>query len=62
MSHDANETETYGDYSVDDEDQLQPEDTLDEGGDPLDDGNTPPDESTTLPKISPVCRAWCAPM
>jgi hypothetical protein len=44
MSNDANESETYGDYSVDDEDQLQPEDTLEEGGDPLDDLNTPPDD------------------
>ena len=43
MNNDANESETYGDYSVDDEDQLQPEDTLEDGGDPLDDLNTPPD-------------------
>ncbi|HET9422620.1 MAG TPA: hypothetical protein VFO49_15875 [Nocardioides sp.] len=32
------------DYSVDDEDQLPPEDTLEDGGDPLDDLNTPPDD------------------
>jgi hypothetical protein len=44
MSHDANETETYGDYSVDDEDQLQPEDTLEDTGDPLDEGYTAPDD------------------
>ena len=43
MNNDANESETYGDYSVDDEDQRQPEDTLEDGGDPLDDLNTPPD-------------------
>lgn len=30
-------------YSVDDEDQLQPEDTLVEGGDPLDEGYQPAD-------------------
>ena len=43
MTKDANETETYGDYSVDDEDQLQPEDTLEDTGDPLDEGITAPD-------------------
>jgi hypothetical protein len=43
MTHDANERETYGDYSVDDEDQLPPEDTLEDTGDPLDDGNIAPD-------------------
>lgn len=32
-----------GSYSVDDEDQLQPEDTLVGGGDPLDEGYSPPD-------------------
>ena len=32
-----------GSYSVDDEDQLQPEDTLEGGGDPLDEGYSPPD-------------------
>lgn len=30
-------------YSVDGEDQLQPEDTLEGGGDPLDEGYQPPD-------------------
>jgi hypothetical protein len=37
--------ETYGDMSVDDEDQLQPEDTLEdpEAGDVLDRGYSPPD-------------------
>ncbi len=44
MSKDANETETYDDYSVDDEDQLPPEDTLEDTGDPLDEGNTAPDD------------------
>jgi hypothetical protein len=46
MTKDANESETYGDYSVDDEDQLQPEDTLDGelGDDPLDEGYTAPDD------------------
>ncbi len=44
MTNDANETESYGDYSVDDEDQLQPEDTLEEGGDPLDEGITAADD------------------
>ena len=41
MTNDANETESYGDYGdygVDDEDQLQPEDTLEGTGDPLDEG------------------------
>ena len=42
MTNDANET--YGDYSVDDEDQLQPEDTLEDTGDPLDEGITAPDD------------------
>ena len=32
------EAESYGDYSVDDEDQLSAEDTLDGDGDPLDRG------------------------
>lgn len=32
-----------GSYSLDDENQLQPEDTLDAGGDPLDEGYSPPD-------------------
>ncbi len=32
-----------GSYSVDAEDQLQPEDTLEGGGDPLDEGYSPPD-------------------
>jgi Family of unknown function (DUF5709) len=32
-----------GSYSVDPEDQLQPEDTLEGGGDPLDEGYSPPD-------------------
>jgi hypothetical protein len=44
MTNDANESETYGDYSVDDEDQLQPEDTLEGTGDPLDEGITAPDD------------------
>jgi hypothetical protein len=44
MTNDANESETYGDYSVDDEDQLQPEDTLEDTGDPLDEGITTPDD------------------
>ena len=37
--------ETYGSQSVDDEDQLQPEDTLDDRGidDVLDEGYSPPD-------------------
>ena len=37
--------ETYGEQSVDDEDQLQPEDTLDDRGvdDVLDEGYSPPD-------------------
>ena len=39
-----NETESYGDYSVDDEDQLQPEDTLDDTGDPLDEGISTADD------------------
>ena len=39
--------ETYGDMSVDDEDQLQPEDTLDDGDltDVLDRGYSPPDRA-----------------
>ena len=39
-------TENYGDYSVDDEDQLQPEDTLDDRGvdDILDEGYSPPEK------------------
>ena len=44
MTNDANETESYGDYSVDDEDQLQPEDTLEGTGDPLDEGITVADD------------------
>lgn len=38
-------TEDYGDYSVDDEDQLQPEDTLEDRGveDALDEGIVPRD-------------------
>jgi hypothetical protein len=42
-SNDSGDSEIYNDYSVDDEDQLSPEDTLDDTRDPLDDGNTPPD-------------------
>ncbi|HWJ10587.1 MAG TPA: DUF5709 domain-containing protein [Nocardioides sp.] len=40
-----NEPEQYGDYSVDDEDQLQPEDTLvgDDVEDELDRGYSPPE-------------------
>ncbi|MGL5927718.1 MAG: DUF5709 domain-containing protein, partial [Dermatophilaceae bacterium] len=40
-----NITSDLGDYSVDDEDQLQPEDTLvqDDVEDPLDRGYSPPD-------------------
>lgn len=39
-------TENYGDYSVDDEDQLQPGDTLDDRGvdDLLDEGYSPPEK------------------
>ena len=39
------EREEYGDYSVDDDDQLQPEDSLDHHGvrDVLDEGIIPPD-------------------
>jgi hypothetical protein len=39
-------TEEYGEYSVDDEDQLQPEDTLDDRGvdDVLDEGFSPPEK------------------
>ena len=41
----SEDRETYGDMSVDDEDQLQPEDTLEdpEAGDVLDRGYSPPD-------------------
>ncbi|WP_134741921.1 DUF5709 domain-containing protein [Nocardioides sp. 503] len=41
----TNDGETYGDYSVDDEDQLQPEDSLADGdvGDILDRGYSPPE-------------------
>ena len=41
----SEERETYGDMSVDDEDQLQPGDTLDDGDleDVLDRGYSPPD-------------------
>jgi hypothetical protein len=40
-----NNSEDYGSYSVDDEDQLQPEDTLDDRGvdDILDEGYSPPE-------------------
>ncbi|HSE69153.1 MAG TPA: DUF5709 domain-containing protein, partial [Nocardioidaceae bacterium] len=40
-----NQHENYGDYSVDDEDQLQPEDTLLDRGleDALDEGYSPPE-------------------
>ena len=40
------ERETYGDYSVDDEDQLQPEDSLLDRGvdDALDEGYSPPEK------------------
>jgi hypothetical protein len=40
-----NNSEDYGTYSVDDEDQLQPEDTLDDRGvdDILDEGYSPPE-------------------
>lgn len=40
-----NVTDDLGTYSVDDEDQLQPEDTLEQGGpdDVLDEGYSPPD-------------------
>jgi Family of unknown function (DUF5709) len=39
-------SENYGEYSVDDEDQLQPEDTLDDRGveDLLDEGYSPPEK------------------
>ena len=46
MTSDSNiESENYGDYSVDDEDQLQPEDTLDDPDvdDALDRGYSPPE-------------------
>jgi hypothetical protein len=41
-----NSREDYGDYSVDDENQLQPEDTLDDRGvgDLLDEGYSPPEK------------------
>jgi hypothetical protein len=41
-----NQQENYGDYSVDDEDQLQPEDTLLDRGleDALDEGYSPPEK------------------
>ncbi len=41
-----NSREDYGDYSVDDEDQLQPGDTLDDRGvgDLLDEGYSPPEK------------------
>lgn len=40
-----NVTDDLGTYSIDDEDQLQPEDTLEQGGadDVLDEGYSPPD-------------------
>lgn len=43
----SEERETYGDSSVDDEDQLQPGDTLDDGDleDVLDRGYSPPDRA-----------------
>ncbi|KRE95242.1 hypothetical protein ASG76_06130 [Nocardioides sp. Soil774] len=43
----SEERETYGDMSVDDEDQLQPEDTLDDTDldDVLDRGYSPPDRA-----------------
>lgn len=42
----SSETESYGDYSVDDEDQLQPEDSLsgDDVEDILDRGYSPPEK------------------
>lgn len=41
----SSDSEQYGDYSVDDDDQLQPEDTLIDRGvdDALDEGYAPPD-------------------
>lgn len=41
----SSDSEQYGDYSVDDDDQLQPEDTLIDRGvdDALDEGYVPPD-------------------
>lgn len=41
----SSDSEQYGDYSVDDDDQLQPEDTLIDRGveDVLDEGYVPPD-------------------
>jgi Family of unknown function (DUF5709) len=44
-THDPAEGETYGDYSVDDEDQLQPSDFLLDRGvsDALDEGYSPPE-------------------
>ena len=44
MTNDATESETYGGYSVDDEDQLQPQDTLEGDHDPMDDGYAAPDD------------------
>jgi len=43
----SEDRETYGDMSIDDEDQLQPEDTLDDGDltDVLDRGYSPPDRA-----------------
>lgn len=48
----SDDRETYGDYSVDDEDQLEPEDTLDDADvdDELDRGYSPPE------KYSPAQR------
>lgn len=43
MSLRENLDTSYGSFSVDDEDQLQPSDTLDGGGDPLDAGYDAPD-------------------
>jgi len=42
---DPDDSETYGEYSVDDEDQLQPEDSLVDRGvdDALDEGYSPPE-------------------
>lgn len=52
-----NEPEQYGDYSVDDEDQLQPEDTLvgDDVEDELDRGYSPPE------RYSPAQRYGTTP-
>lgn len=45
----TSDAESYGDYSVDDEDQLQPSDTLDDEdvADPLDRGYSPPEQYST---------------